>query len=268
MPARRWESTPERVVLQDVAVGRVEVVRIGGSVYRPAGYWTPAVHALLRHLKAVGFRYSPRVLGTDDEGREILSYIPGRGGPLGWAAMVPEDGLVRFARLLRAYHDAVRGFVPPPDAAWWCADGRPGPGELVCHGDFAPQNVVCHRGRPVGLIDWDRAAPGLAIDDVAYCLFHVAPFYDDAAAMKSFATDRPPDRRHRIEVFAHAYGLTSTGGLVDEVIRQHHLMIAQLQAAALRGFEPVATRLARDDGVLRGAERQIAWIESHRALFE
>ena len=35
-----------------------EVVRIGDRVYRPAGPWTPAVQALLRHLEGAGFPYS------------------------------------------------------------------------------------------------------------------------------------------------------------------------------------------------------------------
>jgi len=49
------------------------VVRIGDTVRRPAGPWTPAVHALLDHLQAVGFRGAPRAHGLDDKGREVLA---------------------------------------------------------------------------------------------------------------------------------------------------------------------------------------------------
>ena len=42
------------------------VVRVGDTVRRPVGRWTPAVHSLLRHLEAVGFEGAPRVLGFDD----------------------------------------------------------------------------------------------------------------------------------------------------------------------------------------------------------
>ena len=52
-------------------------VLAGGTVRRPAGPWTPAVHALLRHLEARGFAGAPRVLGLDEQGREILTYLPG-----------------------------------------------------------------------------------------------------------------------------------------------------------------------------------------------
>src|SRR5437879_2964164 len=42
------------------------VVRVGATMRRPVGPWTPAVHALLNHLHAVGFDGAPRVLGLDD----------------------------------------------------------------------------------------------------------------------------------------------------------------------------------------------------------
>src|SRR5207249_366967 len=72
-----------------------DAVRVGDTVRRRAGPWTPAVHALLRHLEAVGFEGSPRVIGIDEHGREALAYIEGD-GPTGWPdPMAP----VRLARL-------------------------------------------------------------------------------------------------------------------------------------------------------------------------
>ncbi|WUL63798.1 hypothetical protein OG943_28775 [Amycolatopsis sp. NBC_00345] len=53
------------------------VVRVGDTVRRPAGPWTPAVHALLEHLHSNGFRGSPRPLGLDGQGREVLTYAEG-----------------------------------------------------------------------------------------------------------------------------------------------------------------------------------------------
>ncbi len=101
-------------VLQDRPHRRV--VRIGDTVRRPTFPWSPAVHALLRHLEAVGFRWAPRVLGLDEEGREVLTYLDGESGPQGWAPVIDDAGLARFARLLRTYHDAVAGFRPPPES--------------------------------------------------------------------------------------------------------------------------------------------------------
>jgi hypothetical protein len=257
-------SGVDPVVLKD-ETGR-QVVRIGDRVYRPANYWTPAVHALLRHLEACGFPYAPRALGFDDQGREILTYIPGSAGPAGWAAVVPETGLVRFAHLLRDYHDAVRGFVPPAGTVWAFGTGAPAPGESLCHGDFGPWNVVWRQGQPVGLIDWDFAGPAPALDDVAYALEYAVPFRDDATALKWLAYDRPPARRRRIEVFAAAYGLESTAGLVERVSRRQRLDIARVRALAARGVEPQATWVAT--GGLQELAARAVWTERHRSLFE
>ena len=54
------------------------VVRIGDTVRRTTGPWTPAVHALLRYLEEVDFKGAPRVLGIDGQGREVLTYLPGK----------------------------------------------------------------------------------------------------------------------------------------------------------------------------------------------
>jgi hypothetical protein len=53
------------------------VVRVGDTVRRPAGPWTPAVRALLTHLHEAGFRGAP--LMADAYGlteRERLDIIP------------------------------------------------------------------------------------------------------------------------------------------------------------------------------------------------
>jgi hypothetical protein len=51
---------------------------VDGSVRRPVGDWTPSVHNLLRHLERQRLEGAPRVLGIDDQGREMLSYLDGQ----------------------------------------------------------------------------------------------------------------------------------------------------------------------------------------------
>src|SRR5436309_15761170 len=53
------------------------VVRVGDTVRRTAGAWTPTVHALLRHLEATGFDAAPRALGLDAQRREMLTFMEG-----------------------------------------------------------------------------------------------------------------------------------------------------------------------------------------------
>lgn len=238
--------------------------------------WSRSVHLLLRHLESVGFDAAPRFLGVDDQGREVLSYIDGICGADGsngpgfgahvWAMVVPDDGLGRFARLLRDYHDAVAGFAPPPDAPWATGDGPPGPGESICHNDPGPWNVVWRDSNPVGLIDWDYAAPGPPLDDVAFALWWSIPFASDDDCLTWRRFSRPPDRRHRVEVFAAAYGLDDVGNVVDAVINRQHKFRATVVEHAARGIPGDVAAIA--DGYLDTVDGWIEWSESNRHLFE
>lgn len=77
------------------------IVRIGDEVHRPTHWWTPAVHDLLNYLASVDFPYSPRVLGVDADGREVLSYIEGESGRDGWEKIISDEGLRRFAKTMK-----------------------------------------------------------------------------------------------------------------------------------------------------------------------
>lgn len=217
------------------------VIRVGDTVRRRST--GQAVHALLLYLELVGFPYAPRLLGVDDRGREVLSYLPGSSGRHGWAQVVPDAGLRAFARLLRAYHDAVAEFDPP--AHDWVLDALPArPGELICHGDFGPWNVVWDAGRPVGLLDFEFAGPAPPLADVAYALEYTVPFRDDEQCLQWLAYPSPPNRRARMEVFAEAYGLSETDGLTDAVVTRQREGIEQVRHLGALGREPQARWVA------------------------
>jgi Phosphotransferase enzyme family len=255
---------PDEHVLQDAPHRRV--VRVGDTVRRPAHAWTPAVHALLRHLEEAGFPYSPRVVGIDEHGREVLTYIEGESGPQGWAKVVGDTGLTAFARLLRDHHDAVAGFRPPEGLRWFTGETGCRAGQVICHGDFGPWNVVWRGGRPAGLLDWDYARPADRMHDLAYAAEYVAPFRDDTECLRRLRYPEPPDRRHRLELFAAAYGLTSTVGLVDAVIEVQHDVIEQVRRLAELGCEPQAGWVA--GGLLGELAARAAWSRANRHLFE
>ena len=138
------------------------IVRVGDTVRRPAGPWTPAVHGLLDHLHQRGFAGAPRALGMDDEGREILSFAEGVAA-WPWDAFrtrATDAALRRVAELIDAYHAAVADYRPPADAAWSpIAPGRAAP-DTLCHNDLAPWNLILGPAGELTLIDWDLAAPG------------------------------------------------------------------------------------------------------------
>jgi hypothetical protein len=122
-------NPPEREEL--LIGGNISAVsKVGGTVRRGTGPWTPAVHALLRHLERVGFDGAPRVLGMDEWGREILSYIPGE---VPDRAIVTEEVLAEVGSLL-SYHEAARGFELPAGISWHHSE-LPGASTVVCHND-------------------------------------------------------------------------------------------------------------------------------------
>ena len=53
------------------------VVKVGETVRRPIGQHSDFVHELLTELEEMKFPYSPRLLGIDESGREILTFIEG-----------------------------------------------------------------------------------------------------------------------------------------------------------------------------------------------
>lgn len=245
------------------ATPRIEV--IDGTVRRPKSWWSQATQSLLGHLESVGFPYSPRVLGTDADGREILTYIEGISGREAWGQIVADEGLRSFAGMLRTYHDAVRNFRPPLETEWAFGFASVDVGDLICHGDFGPWNLVWREGRPVGILDWDFAFPGPPIHDIAYALEYAAPYRDDEECMRWLGYSVPPDRNHRIQVFLEAYGLPNLDGITEEVLERMRLDATRVSLLANRGQEPQASWVSA--GELERLEARANWVERNRGLF-
>jgi hypothetical protein len=182
------------------------VVRLGDTVRRPVGAATPAVHALLRHLEGAGFDGAPRVLGIDGQGREVLSYIPGEAGtrPLR-PYMVGDDALAGLAGLVRRFHDAVAGFVPPSGVVWEAGSRDDAAPELIGHCDITPENVIFRDRVPVALIDFDMARPTTRLFDVVTTLRHWAPIADP---LDRDLLQCGLDVGARIRLFCDEYGLS------------------------------------------------------------
>jgi hypothetical protein len=223
-----------------------DVVRVGDTVRRGVGPWSPAVHALLRHLEAVGFDGAPRFLGIDGRGREMLSFVEGETMPPDVWGFRDDDVLVAIGRLLRHYHDAVSGFVPPTDAAWQFGAGAPRSGDVVCHNDAGPWNVVVRERRPCALIDWDLAAPAPRAWDVAYALWRFVPLYENAAFGSTHGDFGTPDEQgRRAAVLCDAYGLSDRTEVLDLVRRRIQVSHDTLVTRAAEGV-PAYVRLLRD----------------------
>ncbi|GIG22232.1 hypothetical protein Cch01nite_29560 [Cellulomonas chitinilytica] len=176
---------------------------------RPTGPWTPAVHALLGFLQDAGLSHVPRVLGTDDRGREVLTYLPGRVVAVGDEELT--DDQVRSAmRWLREYHDVVRA-LPRGRRRWRFADRALDDGEIVCHHDAAIYNMAFDGDELAGVFDWDTAGPGIPLDDVAMFAW--------SSPLLRLGED-PAAAAHGLRVVADAYGGIDPADLLDHVQRR------------------------------------------------
>jgi len=186
----------------------VGAVRIGDTVHKQASPWTPTVHALLRHLEAAGVDGVPRALGFDDQGREMLSYLPGEtaGGRVPWPAWSFTDVLLtQVGQWLRRVHDATADFVPPADARWFTGRTMQ-PGLIVGHQDIGPYNAAVLDGdRLAGFFDWDTAFPSTREYDLALAALWWVPLCPPSVA-EGLGFHDTDDRSRRLHLLLDAYG--------------------------------------------------------------
>lgn len=165
------------------------VVRVGDTVRRHTGHWTPAVHDLLAHLSSVGFVDAPTVLGIDDQSREVLPFVAGEVGLLDPGHPLPTwfrtiEACIAIGDWLRRFHGAQAGFTPDPALPWRMFPGRPlSAGEVVVHHDAAPYNTIRRPDDGLAVIDWDFCGPGDPIDDLAFSAWQWIPLWADKAAV-------------------------------------------------------------------------------------
>ncbi|HWT23863.1 MAG TPA: aminoglycoside phosphotransferase family protein [Solirubrobacteraceae bacterium] len=236
------------------------VVRVGDTVRRATGPWTPTIHALLRHLRAAGFDRIPEPLGIDERGREILSLVPGTVAtyPLADFAWSHETA-VAVARTLRAYHEATAGFAPGPGAVWqWPAHE---PVEVICHNDFAPYNLMFDGSELVGVIDFDLASPGPRVRDLAYAAYRFVPLTDPLNPDAPYPGIAAQARR--LATFCSAYGAPAIlpRAVLDVAIGVLQELVAFIVAQAAAGDPAQQAVLARGDTAIY--ERDIAYLERH-----
>lgn len=204
------------------------IVRIGNTIRRPARPSSQTIQALLCHLKAQGFTGAPEALGFDEQGREILSYVPGSTEHYPWRAFVYSEGnLYRVARLLREYHEATLGFRAPGVATWLAE--IPGVAEVICHGDIGPYNTIYAEKEAVAFVDFETAAPGPRLWDLAFAAYRFAPLCELSNIVE--VSDAYLDSvAQRIRRFCDYYGLAETVGLLDTVLRRLEHQIAWMSS--------------------------------------
>ncbi|GAA1331693.1 phosphotransferase [Catellatospora bangladeshensis] len=192
------------------------------------------------------------MLGLDEQGREVLTFVDGY---VAWQSPTDRvnstESLVQVARLVRRFHDLTAGTPLAGDQ------------EVVCHNDLSPKNTVYRDGGrglllPVAFLDWDIAAPGARIHDVAHMCWQ---YLDLGPAVDDLATTS-----HRLRVMCDAYGPVDRSRVVETVLWWQDRCWRGIEAGAAAG-DAAMVRL-RDSGAARSVRAAYEWVVVHRAELE
>jgi Phosphotransferase enzyme family len=207
------------------------VVRVGDTVRRPTRPRSQFVHELLLHRRSRASRplrdswgWTVRV-----ERSSLSSRAPSR--PTSVPGTTTTNSSLQGSSSIR-YHEATAG------------SHLAGTEEVVCHNDVSPVNTVFLESTPVAMIDFDAAAPGPRIRDVAYGAF----------LWLNLGWDGPePDEQHRrLHLWRDACGIPDRAPLIDWV--------------KTRILETVAS-LIRSDAkeAAQWWNHQLSWMERYEA---
>jgi hypothetical protein len=206
------------------------------------------VHQLLELLEASQWSGAPRLRRPDEQGREVLTYVEGQvpASVRAEPAVRTDGALAGVAVLVRELHDLTAGTALAGDA------------EVVCHNDLSPKNTVYASVgaglRPVAFIDWDLAAPGARVHDVAHMAWQYLDLGPDAGDIDEIG--------RRMRLLCDAYGLAERGTLLDTVLWWQERCWRGIEAGAAEG-DPAMSRL-QASGVVREVRNAYDWVGEHR----
>lgn len=219
-----------------------EVLRVGETVRRARRSTSGFSESLLAFLADRGYPFAPRFHGRDDDGRQVLDFIPG--ATTDHPSQRDESAYAVAASQLRALHDLTAGSELSGDE------------ECVIHGDCGPYNAIFRDGMPVAFIDWDAARPGRRLDDVGYlawtwCVSGLSPIPVE-------------DQARRMAQVRNGYGLSDGVDLVSEVVRVQEAHRDTWARWAQQAIGPAAERHHR---AVSWAERDSAFLRDNESAF-
>lgn len=242
------------------------VVRVGPHVLRPASPHVASIHTFLRAVRHAGFEGAPAPVGVDDDGRERLVFIDGDVPLVPYPLWAQSDAaLASIARLLRRLHHAAHDF-DASDLSWNDALADPDGGTIICHNDTELSNIVFRNGVAIALIDFEFAAPGRPVYDLAQMARLCVPIDDDfdQARLGFKVADRPA----RLRLIADSYGLDHDGraelltalddaiDLIETVVRHN-----------VEAGDPNSIALWNRSGGSDKFDRRRRWWTTHRDRF-
>lgn len=223
-------------------------------------------YALLSALRAAGLPI-PRPICVDDSRRHIdapyilMDFVDG-------ASEIPPDlsgaRLEVMAGSLASIHQLPTASLPPlplrvdpwpelpgflPRGAEWqalrdrCAGPGPGPfvgTPVLLHGDFWPQNLIWRDGRIAAILDWEDAALGDPLSDLACARLELKYLFDNARVDRFYAAynRHAPVDPHRLahwQIYVASAAQHHMGAWGLEPLREAHMRqtaLRQIREAA------------------------------------
>lgn len=242
------------------------VSRKGKTVRREQHNNNYFVHLLLQHLEKIKYPYSPRFLGIDKQNREVLTFIDGEAGnyPLK-QYMWSNESLEAIAKMLRGYHDAVENFHFKEE--WMPLEGTPEPLEIICHNDFAIYNIIFNKEQPVGIIDFDMAAPGPKMWDVVYSLYTSVPLSrfiltEDEDRTVYDSSIHGKEKKNRVKIFLKSYGVDLNDDIFELLQLRLNTLCKTIEREACNGN--LAYQKMIKDGHVEHYKKDIQFIQKYK----
>jgi Ser/Thr protein kinase RdoA (MazF antagonist) len=245
---------------------RGRVVKVGDTVRRPSGVYSPAVHALLTHVAAAGYDGAPRVIALEEE-TEVLTYLDGEAAldPMpAWA--LTSEALLSVGELLREFHLCAATF-PHDGRTWQRQIPARWRGDLITHNDTHPANIIFQDGRATGLIDFDLAAPGCPAWELAVAACFWAPLRSGEDITDSRQGETTARFRHLLDGYGADQELRRQvveacvdanawiAGIIEEASRRGHPAFGQLWADHADMYARAHDWLLAHEGTLATAAR-------------
>ena len=238
------------------------IYKSGKTVIRPRTPFSENIHQFLRDIRKAGFTKCPVPHGFDENGNEVLEYIEGDVSNYPLSREFSSLEIVYSAgRVLNQFHAASETvFKSINKNLQWLLPNRSQP-QLICHGDYAPYNVVVKNAEVIGMIDFDTIHFGTKPDDIAYGMYRWATLFRQSS----------PDRIgplemqiKRAKVFCDGYGLSaeSRAGLVDVMIKKIEALVLFMRENAKAGNQAFVQNIR--DGHDTGYEGDVEYLKGNR----